>query len=1189
MDGSVHESVKNAVGKLMKALQGTAYMKRSEAEGEYWGRPIEITARLFAEWINHRLESNGIRNPFLSRGVNDSAKEACQRFNYFRYKSNERRVAERENREPNIMSFEEYSKLPESLDGFPYPTAEEVKMLDRQMGAIFDALAERERESGSMAEEPGRRYGSRSGKAVHDDGMPSLFGDMDEQARSSERANEAIDRFADSYTKLLDDIEEIERSEDSEKSERLDYLYWRVAEEQGQLEEALMEHYREHLDVEDAKATVRDMMSRVRAEVEIRRRRVRLGDLMERKPVAEITEAAKDTTAFNETPTERNMETAGGEVVRYRAIGHMPDKTQGEFTMVERQFTIAGGLNLTGGTRIESRDDVAWLFRSLENMAVEHTFCVAVKDGKAQVVHTGMGGPFSSMADMVAFRAAIETWQPDKIWFVHNHPSGALKPSIQDQTLLRHIEDMMEGKCEVGAIIMDARSGRYAEFGSAGYNGYGQYERPRSGETEEYRVMQFDRQEFHTDSEGETEQMNAPDKVAAFVSKQRLGTGRKVGYMVVDSQLRVTANFLTDHADMTATEALGEEIVSAITKYGGRSAIVYGNSGLEGVKKLADYVKRRGGGEMALLDGVSIDNGLHTSARDEGMIYEPTEPYRGEARDGDGERSVEEVKREIEEFRSTHRSAPIEIISSIEEIDALDVPEEYKAGIREAYQDAHNNIMALYNRGNKKIYIFAEKRHRNINESLLHENVHAVVDELGEGARELMDSFLSQVVKSDFNNGMFKKVLEGVKETYRDDEIAEEFMAFVVSFIDNNPKTRKAVMNALDTKTRTELETLILSKLYGSEKGNSGGKDGEIKKDVHLSSAGILGKDTPNTAGARGRGRGGIGGRADGEPGGISGEEDTSFRSVPSQHDDRGAGALGVPRNSRGEMLRDEARVTAERALEIIERRAAEGAANGMSEAEKAELDYMRLYYRRMAAGEDVERTMHGREHHERMVTAASELAEKLGEKVVIHESPDEITDENKMMEQQKRGSYGWYDRADGSIHINVGQNADEADIVKTVLHETIGHKSIEEIMGAERFRRLIDEVWNHADAKVRAAISRLISRHGWDMRKAIKEYLAGLAEEVHTKGYDALEKEQKSLWQRVKAKIQDFINRILEGAKISSRIKLSERDLSYMMWKLFKHQERKAAGKPAEGDIFDKAEEAVRRQEWKKAEDSME
>ena len=1183
--GTVAHTVKSAVDALMKALRVMPYMKRSEALGDYWGRPTEVTARLFAEWINHRLASNEIVNPFLSRGVNEATKEMVQRLNHAMYASNERREADREGREPVIMSLEEYSKLPESLDGHPYPTAEEVKSLDRELSALFDSLVEREHESGSMAEEPRRRYGSRSARAVYDDSMPSLFDDIDDNSRRADMANDAIDRFAESYTGLLDEIEEIESTHSEsamhpEQSEKLEYLYGRIAEEQGRLEDTLRDFYSENLDTADVDATVHDMMARVRGEVEIRRRRVRLGDLMDRTPAKEIIEASNDTGVFNEQPSEREMETAGSDVVRYSAIGHLPDHSKGEFTMVERQFNISGALSLSGSTRIESRDDVAWLFRSLESMAVEHTFCVAVKDGKARVIHTGMGSPFNSIVDHVAFRAAFDAWQPDKIWFVHNHPSGTMRPSPQDVNSLRTIERMFEGQCEVGALIMDARSGRYCEFDSD--NSSESYERPRSGEETAYKVMSFDRLDEKDQYPENLEKMNNSEAVARFVTRQRLGSGKKVGFMVLDSQLDVKANFITDHTDMTDTDSLGAEMLSAITKYGGRCAVVYGNSGLEGAKELSEYIKVRSGGTFSLMDALSVENGRHQSARDNAIIYEPTEPYSAEVRDAVGARSVEDVKREIDKYRTTHSTAPIETIGSLEEIEDLDVPEEYKADLRKYYNNPE--VHALYNRGDKKIYIFAEKRHRDTNEALLHENVHAVVDELGEGARELMDSFLSQVVKSDFNNGMFRKVLDGVKETYRDDEIAEEFMAFVVSFMENKPKTMKAVMEALDAKTRTELETLIISKIYGSGKGSKEREYGQAKERVDrntiFQNMGII---------ERARGRGGIGGRADGEPGGISGEEDTSFRSVPSRHDDKGAGALGMPRNSRGEVLRDEARATAERALEIIERRAAEGAANGMSETEKAELDYMRLYYKRMAAGEDVERTMRGREHHERMVTAARELGEKLGEKVVIHDSADEITDVNKMMEQQKRGSYGWYDRSDGSIHINVGQHGDEAEIVKTVLHETIGHKSIEEIMGADRFRRLIDEVWNHADAKVRTAVSSLMSRHGWDMRKAMKEYLAGLAEEVHTKGYNALEKEQKSLWQRVKAKIQDFINRILEGAKIPSRIKLSEGDLSYMMWKLFKHQERKAAGKPAEGDIFDKAEEAVRRQEWKKAEDGME
>ena len=258
-------------------------------------------------------------------------------------------------------------------------------------------------------------------------------------------------------------------------------------------------------------------------------------------------------------------------------------------------------------------------------------------------------------------------------------------------------------------------------------------------------------------------------------------------------------------------------------------------------------------------------------------------------------------------------------------------------------------------------------------------------------------------------------------------------------------------------------------------------------------------------------------------------------------------------------------------------------------DTELVELDYMELYYQRMAAGEDVKRTMPGRIEHQRMLATANQVAEALGEKVVLYEAPGDIHDDNIQRRVRKQRSYGWYNPNDGTVHINVGRHRNAQEIVRTVLHEIVGHKTIEQIMAPKRFARLIDEIWNHAGKKVREKITRKMHKHGWDFREATKEYLSELAEEVHSKGYDKLDSEKKTIWQRVKAKVQDFLNRILEGLKIPARIRLTEEDLSYMMWKLYKHKQRKAAGKPAEGDIFDKAEEMVRREECEKSEGSME
>lgn len=307
---------------------------------------------------------------------------------------------------------------------------------------------------------------------------------------------------------------------------------------------------------------------------------------------------------------------------------------------------------------------------------------------------------------------------------------------------------------------------------------------------------------------------------------------------------------------------------------------------------------------------------------------------------------------------------------------------------------------------------------------------------------------------------------------------------------------------------------------------------------------------------------------------------------------------IGSLYDSNYRLISANARDMARRAIPAIMRRRADLLAERPSfsragqaaiDAELADLEYMALYYQRMEAGEDVERTMPGRLEHQRMLATARGVAESLGEKVVLYEAPGDIHDTDYNRQLRKQRSYGWYNPNDGTIHINVGRHKNAREIVKTALHEIVGHKTIEQIMGPKRFARLIDEIWNHAGKKVRAKIAEKMRKNGWDFREATKEYLGEIAEEVHTKGYETLEAEKKTIWQRVKAKIQDFLNRILEGLKIPARIRLSENDLSYMMWKLYKHKERKAAGKPAEGDIFDKAEEIVRREEWERDGNSLE
>lgn len=54
---------------LQTAVSRSNYAKRSSERGAYWGSMRELTARLFAEWIDKGSERKGERSPFLARGV----------------------------------------------------------------------------------------------------------------------------------------------------------------------------------------------------------------------------------------------------------------------------------------------------------------------------------------------------------------------------------------------------------------------------------------------------------------------------------------------------------------------------------------------------------------------------------------------------------------------------------------------------------------------------------------------------------------------------------------------------------------------------------------------------------------------------------------------------------------------------------------------------------------------------------------------------------------------------------------------------------------------------------------------------------------------------------------------------------------------------------------------------------------
>lgn len=306
---------------------------------------------------------------------------------------------------------------------------------------------------------------------------------------------------------------------------------------------------------------------------------------------------------------------------------------EGEFCHVERVFRESGAFSFTAGERVENAADVAYIFSELEDASVENAFAVFVKGGQPTVVHLGVGNFTSTMVNQPTMRLAYERVQPDKVYFVHNHPSGNLKCSQQDVRQLTSVEQMLGTSVE--GIIINLRSGKFGTFDTQ--SRHGTMTKPTQVEGEHpLKLYSFDKQVFSPDyAPGES--LNGADKVAAFVSSHRLGDRKKLSFLVANNQLGVTANIHTPYTtiDDGSREKLASDMVRAMAEFGGTCAFVYGDfaedKGRDAYAMLDDLNKavwRLSGGTFGVMDIVKVE-GNNTRSANDGDVFEPRAEYSG--------------------------------------------------------------------------------------------------------------------------------------------------------------------------------------------------------------------------------------------------------------------------------------------------------------------------------------------------------------------------------------------------------------------------------------------------------------------------------------------------------------------------------------------------------------------------------
>lgn len=334
-----------------------------------------------------------------------------------------------------------------------------------------------------------------------------------------------------------------------------------------------------------------------------------------------------------EKPKEKKQQTP----LDYR----LPRLKEGEISYVERKFTEDKTFTLTSGKdKVESADDVAYIFRCLEDKAIEHAFLVFEKNGVPTVIHAGMGSHNQAPVDSASIPVMLDRLKPDRIYMVHNHPSGSLKPSAEDKRLSAALRKMVPSELPMHFIIIDTYKHQYTEFSDAGSYDNG-VDIKGTGNNVSYPTYAFDSKSYRDGFAGK--QAFSSSGIADYINTIRLGDVSKVGALVMDQNMNIVGNLILNinNADELSDKVV-RKLLSNTMMMGGSQLVFYGSgitSSSADKKQMGSIIKGVAtltNGSVRVTDVMAMnkggDYGYYYSFNDEGVM-EPLENYNSVAKD----------------------------------------------------------------------------------------------------------------------------------------------------------------------------------------------------------------------------------------------------------------------------------------------------------------------------------------------------------------------------------------------------------------------------------------------------------------------------------------------------------------------------------------------------------------------------
>lgn len=170
---------------------------------------------------------------------------------------------------------------------------------------------------------------------------------------------------------------------------------------------------------------------------------------------------------------EKSVEKTGTELTKALTEAKLGRKLEkGEYTVKTSKISIDKNWNIFAPkTKIKSPADVAYIARVLEDYNTEHSMAYFIdENGKSYMLHIASGGITSAASNTAALLDFAMAIKAKSFYFIHNHPSGNMKPSLADSVITGDINKLASalGIEFKGSIIADWDKSQYSFIGPAG-------------------------------------------------------------------------------------------------------------------------------------------------------------------------------------------------------------------------------------------------------------------------------------------------------------------------------------------------------------------------------------------------------------------------------------------------------------------------------------------------------------------------------------------------------------------------------------------------------------------------------------------------------------------------------------------------------------------------------------------------